>query len=338
MTCRIGFDLYTIDHRLLSPDASLEFAQSHGLDGVQFLEPALIDPHLDPARLAAFRRRANALHLYLEVGISSPNPIRASRQEGREVAPSELALALAKQVAAASALGCRHVRAFVAGRHDRFRRDTPWPQQIAATAEVLRLLTPTLLEKGLRIALETHADLTVDELLGLLDQLDPAVAGVTLDTGNLLMRLDEPVRAAQRLAPWVLATHVKDCVLAHTPRGLAWQARPVGSGILPLPDILAPLLNANPSLHLTIELHPRTYDLPIHDPSWLAFFPSLRPDSLTPILRLANLSASKFANGSLASPETVEAIPWPQRDLEWLALSLGYLRRVAPILTRIDSP
>src|SRR6185436_15158548 len=104
-----------------------------------------------------------------------------------------------------------------------------------------------------------------DELVDLLERLGPDVAGVTLDTGNLVMRLDEPVAAAERLAPRVLATHVKDAVLAFTPRGLAWQARPVGSGIIPLPDVLSPLIHANPEIALSIELHPRIYDLPIFD-------------------------------------------------------------------------
>src|SRR5262245_23050634 len=60
MSARIGFDRYTIEHRGLTPHETLEFARSHGLDGVQFLEPAAIDPALDPARLAAFSQRADA--------------------------------------------------------------------------------------------------------------------------------------------------------------------------------------------------------------------------------------------------------------------------------------
>jgi len=32
----------------------------------------------------------------------------------------------------------------------------------------------------------------------------------------------------------------------------------------------------------------------------------------------------------------VEAIPWAERDLDWLALSLGYLRSVVPALARLD--
>ena len=61
------------------------------------------------------------------------------------------------------------------------------------------------------------------------------------------MRLDDPIAAVERLAPRVLATHIKDAVLAFTPRGLCWQARPVGSGILPMPDLLAILHRANPA-------------------------------------------------------------------------------------------
>jgi hypothetical protein len=155
---------------------------------------------------------------------------------------------------------------------------------------------------------------------------------VTLDTGNLVMRLDDPLELATRLAPRVIGTHVKDAVLAFTPRGLCWQARPVGSGILPLADILAAVISANPSTTLSIELHPRTYDLPIFDRKWLAYFPDLRPESLAAVVRLAALAEERYANGSLPRPETVEAIPWADRDLDWLASSLGFLRSVVPTL------
>ena len=58
------------------------------------------------------------------------------------------------------------------------------------------------------------------------------------------------------------------------PRRASLQARPLGLGILPLPEMLAILVAANPDLALSIELHPRTYDLPIFDREWLGFFPT----------------------------------------------------------------
>ena len=62
-----------------------------------------------------------------------------------------------------------------------------------------------------------------------------------------------------------------------------------------MPDVLSPLIHANPDLALSIELHPRTYDLPIYDKSWLAFFPDLPPESLAAVIRLAALCERRFA-------------------------------------------
>ena len=159
-----------------------------------------------------------------------PNPIRRSRDLGRTIDADELASELVPHLEAAATLSCNHARVFVGDRHDRFRPDHPWNEQIAATIKVITRLTPRLLDLGIRLAIRDHADLTGDELMVLLDRLDPNVAGVTLDTGNIVMRLDDPIELAGRLAPRVIGTHVKDAVLAFTPRGLCWQARPVGSG------------------------------------------------------------------------------------------------------------
>src|SRR5205814_2045871 len=103
-------------------------------------------------------------------------------------------------------------RAYVGDRHDRFRTDVPWDAQRTATVDVLKKLAPALRIHGVKVAVETHADLTADEMLDLIDAVGTELVGVTLDTGNLVMRLDDPVRTAERLAPFVLATHLKDAV------------------------------------------------------------------------------------------------------------------------------
>lgn len=329
---RLGFDHYTIAHRGLSAPQCLRFALDHGFDGVQLLEPSAVDRALDLDSMASLRRQAQALGLFLEVGIPCPNPVRRSRALGRTVSASEHARDLQPHLQAVQALGCTTARAYLGDRHDRFRTDVSWTDQIDATVQVLRALRPLLQDLHLRIALETHADLTADELLSVVESVGADVLGVTLDTGNLVMRLDDPERTVERLAPLVLMTHVKDCILTFTPRGLAWQARPVGAGVLPIPDLLAPLVSWNPNLNLSIELHPRTYDLPIFDRSWLAFFPHLRPADLASVVHLAYLSQKVFASNPGERPEAIESIPWPERDLDWLARSVGYLRPVVSLL------
>ena len=99
--------------------------------------------------------------------------------------------------------------------------------------------------------------------------------------------------------------------------------------------MLAILIRSNPQLMLSIELHPRTYDLPIYDRKWLAYFPELRPESLAAVVRLAALCEARYADGTLPRPETVEEIPWACRDLDWLASSLGYLRSVVSTLANL---
>jgi hypothetical protein len=175
------------------------------------------------------------------------------------------------------------------------------------------------------------------EIQRFLAAFPPELVGVTLDTGNLTMRLEDPCEVVAQLAPRVLAAHLKDCVLAFTSRGLAWQARPVGSGILPMPELLSRLNRAKADLLLSIELHPRTYDLPIFEPSWLRFFPDLRPESLAAVVRLAAACEQRYLEGSLARPERVESIPWAERDLDGLASSVGYLRAVVAMLDRVES-
>ncbi len=273
--------------------------------------------------------------LYLEVGLPCPNPVRRSRELQHEVSAADWARDLVRQVDALTVLGCDHARLYVGDRHDRFRLDTPWNVQVDATIDVLRQLTPRLKDRGIRVAIETHADLTADELLAMIDRLGPEVAGVTLDTGNLVMRLDDPLDATERLAPFILGTHIKDAVLAFTSRGLCWQARPIGSGILPMPDMLAAILRHHPTIALSIELHPRIYDLPIYDPRWLSFFPGLRPESLAAVVRLSAECERRYAEGALDRPDVVEAISWASRDLDWLASSLGYLRSVVPTLSEL---
>jgi sugar phosphate isomerase/epimerase len=335
MMTRVGFDHYTIAHRGLTPEQTLTFAADRGLDGVQFLEPTAIDAGLDRGRLESFGKLAAAQGLYLEIGLPSPNPVRRGRELGRSVTAAEHAGELRAHLEAVAALGCRCARVYVGDRHDRFRSDVSWSTQLEATSDVLRAITSQLLALDVRVAIETHADLTTGELLELLDLLDARAFGVTLDTGNLPMRLDDPVEAVVRLAPRVLCTHIKDAVLAFTPRGLCWQARPVGSGVLPMPDLLAPLIRECPSVPLTIELHPRTYDLPIYDRKWLAHFSGLKPDALAAVVRLAALCEEQYAQDSLPRPEAVESVPWASRDLDWLASSLGYLRSVVPTLASL---
>ncbi len=85
-------------------------------------------------------------------------------------------------------------------------------------------------------------------------------------------------------------------------------------------------------MNLTIELHPKIHDLPIYDPTWLTFFPDLRPPELVAVVALAAACERGYADGSLPHPEAVESIPWSERDIDWVARSVGYLRPIVSLM------
>lgn len=328
----IGLDPRSIAQRGLTPFEVLDLVVERRLDGVQFHDLTVIDSSLESRALERFGEQVDSRGLFLEVGVPSPNPLRCRDHNAGPVDAREHAATLAPHLEAAATLGCRHVQAFIGSRHDRFRRDPSWAAQLEGTRDVLFHLRPLLKSMGLRLGLETHADATSFELLRLIERVGTDVLGVTLDIGNLPMRLEDPLEAVERLAPLVLSVHVKDAVLAFFERGLRWQVRPVGSGILPITETLAKIEKANPCVNLSIELHPRTYDLPIHDPAWLAQFPDLTPAAAMAIVRLAAECERRYREGTLERPEAVEAIPWDRRDMEWIAHSAGYLRPITQLL------
>jgi len=61
-----------------------------------------------------------------------------------------------------------------------------------------------------RLAVENHIDYNSDEILQLIKDINSPFMGVNFDSGNFLRVADDPVKAMEKLAPYVLATHIKD--------------------------------------------------------------------------------------------------------------------------------
>ncbi len=337
---KIGLDQYTIHHLPWDARGVLDFAAERGLEGVQFGSPLQLSATLDPDEVRAAREYAEARQLYLELGIPSVNPHRAAPHLRTDAeAYAEYLEAL---IRAAAPAGVVALRTFIGAQSrpipdsvvhqmedlhsDSARPEVSWDQQLADTTAVLLRLAPVARELNIRLALETHLDATSFQLLRIIDAVGSDAVGICLDTANVMLRLEDPLEAARRLAPHVLMTHTKDAALLFHESGLRWQCRPCGQGAVPFPEILQALAPHAPELNLSIEDHAGLFELPIYDRDWIETFTDLTPAELALLLRRAWVTGRRLSTRRPEDPEVLESIPWDERVLPRLDASVRYLQ------------
>lgn len=236
----------------------LERLQALRVQGVS-LESCFF-PQVDPASIAALRRRLDAMGLERVWAWGHPNGLHSGSD------PSALA-DLIRHVDVADGLGARVMRICCGGRRT---RPASWDVHRARLLPMLREAVDAAARRGVVLAIENHIDLLADELVELLETVDSPWLGVCLDTANNLRMLEDPTEAARKLAPWARATHVKD-VAAYRgdPRTFAfWPSVPLGEGLIDLPAIVGFLREAGYDGLLALEidyLHPAYHRQPGDD-------------------------------------------------------------------------
>jgi sugar phosphate isomerase/epimerase len=112
------------------------------------------------------------------------------------------------------------------------------------------------------LAVENHIDYTSDEILQLITEIDSDHFGLNFDTGNFLRLLDDPIAGMEKLAPYTLATHVKDLMPDKNARPTDWHffaGVPVGQGLIDNQTLARLLQKANFKGFLAVEIdHPHT--------------------------------------------------------------------------------
>jgi|GEM_PF-284956 len=266
---RVGVDGKKIpESAKRGPLATVSHAHELGMDGLFFRTVLDMSPTLDPGELREIRQRADELDLYLETGLGKVNPYaNPEAPELRAIGDGDIVLGFRRMMEACAAIDCRELWVATAnfkgayfGRfaYDRFRTDTDWSDQLAATAKFLKRLAPIARDLGIHLNLETHEEVTSFELVRLVEEVGPDSTGIVFDTANVLQRMEHPLFAARRVAPYVRQTHLKDAYVAHDDGGLVHQLRPYGEGVVDFASVLPVIIAANPTINVTIE-NPQSY-------------------------------------------------------------------------------
>jgi sugar phosphate isomerase/epimerase len=118
----------------------------------------------------------------------------------------------------------------------------------------LQLAEPVLRRNKAKLAVENHKDWRAEELAAAMKQLSSEWIGVTLDFGNSISLVEDPMEVVQTLVPYVFSTHVKDMGVEEFADGFLLSEVPLGKGFLDLAKIVALCRKHNPAVAFNLEM------------------------------------------------------------------------------------
>jgi len=208
---KIGIDSYCY-HRLFGevypgqvhPEKKMSFDDflvkfdQLDIDGVS-LESCFI-PRFDPAYLHYIKKHLDVLGMDRVYAWGHPDGLEGGANE-------EAFDQLLEHISYAEQIGARVMRVVGSSLKYRFEDHAP---QLEKLSRMFSEATRVALKHDVKLAVENHIDYDSDEILRLVKNVNSPNFGVNFDSGNFLRVGDDPVLAMQKLAPYVLATHIKD--------------------------------------------------------------------------------------------------------------------------------
>jgi len=156
----------------------------------------------------------------------------------------------------ARALGTSRLRvALLSGRrYETFSTHEAWHSFATRWRETLSRIKPAVERHALHLGIENHKDWTAAELAQVLRELDSPHVGACVDFGNNVAFLEDPLDVVTTLAPFAVTTHLKDMAVRRDEKGFELSEVPLGTGILPLGEMIAALKRARPDVHFCLEM------------------------------------------------------------------------------------
>jgi sugar phosphate isomerase/epimerase len=189
------------------------------------------------------RDRRDKLGLYLEGSIAVPANKEDVQRFEAEVTHARQAGAVILRTVASSGR-----------RYEVFHSPEEVSEFKRKAIESLQLAVPVLEKQKAKLAVENHKDWRADELAHALKQLGSEWVGVTLDFGNSISLIEDPMAVVETLVPYVFSTHVKDMGVEEYADGFLLSEVPLGKGMLDLKKIMALCRKHNPDVAFNLEM------------------------------------------------------------------------------------
>jgi sugar phosphate isomerase/epimerase len=191
----------------------------------------------------------------------------------------------------------------------------------------LQVAEPILRKHKVKLAVENHKDWRASELVSALKQLSSEWIGVTLDFGNSISLVEDPMEVIETLVPYIVTTHVKDMGVEAYQDGFLLSEVPLGKGILDLPKIIALCKKHNPAVAFNLEMITRDpLEIPCLKDDYWAVFEGVSGRELARTLRMVKQNKYGSALPSVSQLSAEERLAVEEENvLQCLAYSKDQL-------------
>ena len=171
-------------------------------------------------------------------------------------------------------------------RYETYHSEQAYQDMKKGALTSLQLVEPVLRKHKVKLGIENHKDFLAPELAALIKQVNSEWIGVTLDFGNSMALLEDPMEVVQTLAPYTFSTHVKDMAVEEYPDGFLLSEVPMGKGVLDLKKMIDLCKQHNPSGTFSLEMITRDpLEIPCLTPAYWETFATRPAADLARMLR-----------------------------------------------------
>ena len=212
-----------------------------------------------------------------------------------------------KQVAQAKEAGASILRTvcLIGRRYETFGSLDAFKTFKAESMAALERAEPIMQKHKVKLAIENHKDWRIAELISIIEHLGSEWMGVTLDTGNNISLLENPMAVVEALAPYTFTTHFKDMGVGEYEDGFLLSEVPLGKGLLDLNKVVEVCRHHNPDVTFNLEMITRDpLKVPCFTDNYWETFHQLPGKELAQTLRMVH--HSKKTNLPQVSNKTPE--------------------------------
>ncbi|MCF1741391.1 sugar phosphate isomerase/epimerase family protein [Paradevosia shaoguanensis] len=263
---------------------ALQAAAQQGLKGLLFNSLYDISPTLDPAEMKAARAEADRLGLFISASLGVLNPALPFRgAKIVEAGNGDMEAGVRRLINLAADIGIKDLFFVIGMIEERFNESPSWQAQRDAVADLITRCAPLLRERGARLLIKTHEEITTTEIVEMVNKVGSDLLGVAYDPVNVLCRMEDPVEAARRVAPYAAQVHVDDAIVRFQEGGIRRFLAPLGEGELDWDAIFALMPKAN----VWVEMHSGQFAMPVFDAAWLRQQPGIALTEYASVLAMA---------------------------------------------------